>query len=788
MVRIEQLAINFPPRAVAARYPEQVIWRYAILVGLLFGVACNSTTSSKGAAPAARPPSQVLPEARALPDELKSLKIAEADPREARLAAGIKALLEREHVRPHTLDDTISNKAFASYIQRLDPGKLMLLKQHVAVLERDASNLDDQVRAGDFRMARTGAALLAQQRQKVSVIIAELLQKPFDFTRDESLETDPKKLEYVASDAELKDRWRLTLKQQVLERLDSMEESAKAVAKLAEDKEAKQDPKAVLDPPPATFEGREAKAREELSKSYAGRFLRLQKQEPLETAEMFINAFASVFDPHTLYLAPEQQENFNIQISGSLEGIGAVLSEDDHFIAVREVVPGGAAWRQGELEAGDLIMAVKQAQGEAVAVADMRINEVVSMIRGPKGSVVTLNVKKPDERVKLIQITRDVVVVEEAYARGAMLDLGPNHAPVGYIYLPSFYGNTRASKGQTPERDATSDVRALLERFATKKVGGVVLDLRGNGGGLLNHATGITGLLVDRGPVVAARNAAGQMQVLGDNDAGVSFAGQVVVLVDRFSASAAEILAGALQDYGRALIVGTGPTHGKGTVQAIVDLDRMIGGGAAEPLGVVKLTIQQFFLVDGESTQWRGVQPDVVLPDPMAHVESGERYLDNAIPWSQVSALPATPWPHAEWTSAALTETSRERQAKQPAFAKIKARGDYLLKRREQTVLPLQHEAWLAQREKDRELLETMDPKLDEGPDRFEVKLVDYRPSVPSDSERTRKASGERIDRWQESLSHDPWLEEALWLLSDMGTTRPQAKTGLASHNKPANH
>jgi len=339
----------------------------------------------------------------------------------------------------------------------------------------------------------------------------------------------------------------------------------------------------------------------------------------------------------------------------------------------------------------------------------------------------------------------------------------------GYIYLPSFYGNTRSARGQTPERDATADVRALLQRFSKDKVGGVVIDLRSNGGGLLNHATAITGLLVDEGPVVAARDADGEMQVLGDDERGVEFSGQVVVLVDRFSASAAEILAGALQDYGRALIVGTGPTHGKGTVQAMIDLDRVAGPVEGQPLGVAKLTIQQFFLVDGESTQWRGVQPDVVLPDPASHVESGERYLDNAIPWSKVAPLPARPWPHHNWNAKALFEKSLERQAKQPAFAKITARGQYLLTRREQTVVPLKREAWTQQRDKDRETLEQLDAKLDEGPDRVTVKLVDYRPTAPVVETPAGKKTGGRADKWKETLAHDPWVEETLRLLGDMG-------------------
>jgi carboxyl-terminal processing protease len=749
--------------------------RFALLMGLVVGVACSTRP-----APGPNPPKDsshavVAPPIPEGPDPAEELKLTvpKADPREPRIGAAIKQLLERGHVRPHAIDDSIAPKAFAMFVDHLDPGKLVLLKPQIDVLARDTLKLDDQLRAGDFRLARTGAALVARERQKVAALVAELLAAPMDFTLDEQLESDPKKIERASSEQERSERWRKILKQELLERIDRMEETAKAVEKAAKTEAAKGDPKAVLEPPPATLEGREKKAREELARSYAGRFSRMTKADPLEAAELFVNAFASVFDPHTLYLAPEQQEDFDIQISGSLEGIGAVLTEDDHYIAVRELVAGGAAWREGQLEAGDLIMAVKQTNAEPVDVADMRINEVVRMIRGPKGSVVTLTVKKPDERILLVPITRDLVIVEEAYARGAVLKLPGKPGSLGYIYLPSFYGNTRTSRGQTPERDATGDVRALLQHFAKLKSAGVVIDLRGNGGGLLNHATDITGLLIDEGPVVAARNADDEMQVLGDEDAGVAFAGRVVVLVDRFSASASEILAGALQDYGRALIVGTGPTHGKGTVQAMIDLDRVAGAVEGQPLGVAKLTVQQFFLVDGESTQWRGVQPDVVLPDPTAHVESGERFLDNAIPWSSINPLPATPWPQHDWSVSALNEKSHARQLAQPIFGKVTARSEYVLTRRKDTLVPLKREAWLAQREKDREALESLDAKLAQGPERFSVKLVDYRPVAPSLAAPAREPSRPRVDKWKETLAHDPWVEESLYLLLDMAEKKP---------------
>lgn len=692
-----------------------------------------------------------------------------ADPREPFLAKAVASLLSEDHLLQRKIDDQVSREAFPKYLEQLDGGKLFLLKEHVAALEADIDHLDDQIEAGDLVLARRGAALLAKRREVVAKVVADVLSKPFDFTKAETLETDAEKRTYAATEDELRDRWRAVLKLQVLERVEQLEELSDALAK-----KKPTDEDAPARPPeeiPPTFEGKEAKARKELAVRFETRFTRWKDMEPLEPAEMFLNAVASVYDPHTQYLAPAEKENFDIQISGTLEGIGAALGEEDHFIVVRELIPGGASWQQGKLEAGDLILAVAQQGEQPVDITDMPIDKVVKLIRGPKDTTVTLTVKKPDGRVETISIKRDVIKIEASYARGAVLNLGKGHEPMGYIYLPGFYGDTRGAS-KAPERNATDDVRKLLEVFQKRKLNGVIIDLRGNGGGLLGHARDITGLFIETGPVVQAHAADKKVEVLEDTDPGVAYNGQVVVMVDRFSASASEILAGALQDYQRAIIVGTGPTHGKGTVQALVDLDKLRANpqaaSAADSLGVLKLTIQQYFRVDGESTQWRGVVPDVVLPDPASYVDSGERSLFHSIPWSSIAPQPYKVSKHS-WTAAQLAEASKKRIDSQPVFKKVEAFSKALKARRDDTVVDLKRDDWVAERKRNKAELDTLDPKLSETKPRVEVT-----PLEESAAEKTApKTAGDknvkkRIDKWREELGRDPWVEESLLVLEDM--------------------
>lgn len=507
---------------------------------------------------------------------------------------------------------------------------------------------------------------------------------------------------------------------------------------------------------PTTPEGRDAKARADLAKTYAARFTRQRHPGPLDAASDLVNAVTSSLDPHTNYLPPADKANFDIRMSGSLEGIGAQLRERDDYVEIVEVVPGGASWRQGILAAGDLILSVAADGKDPVDIVDMRLDDVVKMIRGPKGTVVTLRLQKPTGEQQTISITRDVVVVEEAYARGAVLSHKGQPA-YGYIHLPSFYGGRGAG-----QRTAAHDVRRLLAEMKTRKLAGVVLDIRSNGGGLLGDAIEMTGALIDQGPVVQVQDNRGRRETLSDERRGTDYDGPVIVLVDRFSASASEILAGALQDYHRAIIVGTGPTHGKGTVQTLADLDRATGGKV--DLGVLKITVQQFFRVSGSSTQREGVTPDIMLPDPAGHIETGERELEHAIPWSEVPPAPHDNW-SATWKPSVLVERSATRVAKQPVLAKMAALTQLLRASRNDTRIPLARAAWEAHRKQQRAAIEAASPDLKTVPANLIVKSLDE-PAPPPAAPGGH--SDDRLARWRDGVARDPWIEECVNILGDM--------------------
>lgn len=727
------------------------------------GAGHNGTTNTgtgRGSSTAQLPPKDDLPE---LP----------ADPREKTLSQATADLLSTYQVLHHPVDDEISETAFPKFIEALDGAKLVLLQSDVDKLNAYRDAMDDELKGGSLDLARKGAALVADRQKQAAAMVADLLTKPFDFTQVEELETDPDKREYAKTDDELRTRWRQVLKQQALERLQQMDDllDAAAKAKAGTDKDKAAAAAKVVADIPDTFEKREAKVRDELTTRFASRFARLQSEDKLEPVENFINAIAAAYDPHTQYFAPVEKANFDIGISGKLEGIGAALKEQDHYVVVDELVPGGAASLQGKLEAGDLILAVAQDKDSPVDVTDMPIDKVVSMIRGPTGTKVTLTVKKPTQEIQTITIVRNEVKIEATYARGAILKpaAGSKDAKVGYIYLPGFYGDLEAKKDT--DRNAAKDVRALVQKFEDKKIGALVLDVRSNGGGILPHARDISGLFIDEGPVVQTRDTEGKVEVLSDTDEGVVYSGRVVVLVDKFSASATEILAAALQDYQRAVIVGAAPsTHGKGTVQTFVDMDRLTNN-TGDPIGDFKITIEQYFRVNGGSVQLRGVVPDIVLPDPNAYIEGGEKSLYHPIPWTSIDTTKFSPVPHS-WVVSDLAAASAARVKADPVFAKVTALGDVLKARRDKTTVPLERTAWEADRKAAIAEADKNDPELDKQKPRLGVDLLDE-----TEAGTTDKAVKKKLDDWTSTVARDPWIDEAVHILADMSPAKTAAKT-----------
>ncbi len=727
--------------------------RSLVLFALL--VSCRSPDAT--APPVASPP--IAQVARPVESDLPETP---RDARETILAGAATALLQH-HVLAKPIDDTVSKEAFERLVDDLDGGKVFLLESDVRKLGRFETDMDDELRAGDLVLGRKATALLASRRRTVADIIAGILAKPLDFSVNESIETDPKKLAFCKTEEELTARWRGVLKLQVLERIQELEDILEKRTQAKPSDKPPSDPddakreaaaKQALGDIPATFEGRRDKVQKDLATRFTTQFARLAVVDKLAPAQAFLNAVNEAFDPHTNYLPPAEEADLDIALTGRLEGIGATLREQDHYILVNDLVAGGAAWQQGKLEIGDLIMAVAQEGKAPVDVVDMPINKVVSMIRGPKGTVVILTVKKADGTLTTISITRDIVRIEATYARGAVLKT-KGSGEVGYVYLPGFYGESK----KPGERNATEDMRAILTQLTKKGVSSLVFDLRGNGGGLLTHARDIAGLFVKDGPVVQTKDGKGEVEVLRDTDPSIAFNGNVVVLVDRFCASAAEIVAGALQDYERAVVVGTSATHGKGTVQVVIDLDRQTKSNGP-PLGLYKVTIEEYFRVSGGSTQLKGVVPDVLLPDPTSFIDSGERTLPHAIPWSTIQPVAFVKSPHT-WRAADLAAASVARTSANQNLANVSKLAKVMEARKLQTVRPLERTAWKADHEHIKADLDALDPKKHE-----QKPLLEVTPLTAATSQDPRMQR--QLDKWKDTLARDLWVDETTRILADM--------------------
>ncbi len=642
--------------------------------------------------------------------------------------------LSGKHYSQKPTDDALSNAAFDLYLKQLDFQKRFLLQEDVTKLELYRYQIDDAIRRGRLELPLLGQDLLNHRITQIQTVLTELFQEEIDPTVVESIETDPEKIAYASDLPELRERWRKIIKGQTFARYIG----------LREDDIGLDDDGKLLPVDEDTDIELLFQAKKKVAKTDHNLLKRMLEETSQDHYDRYLNAIARAYDPHTNYLPPTSKEDFDIQMSGSLEGIGATLREDDGYIKVVRVIPGSAAARQGQLAADDIILKVAEGNDDAVDITDTRIRDAVALIRGKKGTEVRLTVKKADGSRLVIPIIRDVVEIKETFVKGTTTTDGESGQTFGYIKIPSFY---RDYSGKT-NRNCTDDLRRELKKLSKEKISGLILDLRNNGGGSLSDAVSTTGLFFKTGPVVQIRSGSGKIQEMSDNDPSVEYAGPMIVLVNRFSASASEILAGALQDYRRALIVGDEHTHGKGTVQALLDLDRFVNLRGMEqymPLGAVKVTIQKFYRISGESTQEKGVIPGIELPSRLAGLKSGEKYLDNALPWDHIASASYQRWKPTPKNIPELRQLSEARIKSNETFQEIISDAESAKKRREETQQSLLLKDILAERDQLHDEKERMAP---------------HGPMAEDDNKKKTKTLDEEI-------ADDPYVKESVAILDD---------------------
>lgn len=674
------------------------------------------------------------------------------------VSSQIRKYFVNHHYSHKDLDDQSSAAAYELYLKQLDYQKRFLLAEDVKALSLFKDKIDDEMNNGILELPNIATGILDTRAKQVQKLIDEIFAAGFDFDKKESFESDAEKRAYCSDINELKERWRQMIKFQVISRYLSLMEtdgpdSVKNDSAPAQPNGGK---------PARTPQELKKEAIEKVEKNVRNLLERVLEAKEEERYDSYFNAFAQAFDPHSAYLPPRQKEDFDIHMSGSLEGIGARLQEKDGFIQVVNVIPGGAAYREGQLEPNDIILKVGEGAGESVDIVDMTIRDAVSLIRGKKGTTVKLTIKKNDGRILIVPIVRDVVQIEETFVKSTILKDEDGKQQYGYIKIPTFYRDFNEALADGEGRNSTDDVRVALEALKKEKINGLILDLRDNGGGALVDAVTIAGLFIDKGPVVQVKNDNGTIKVHADTEAGTVYDGPLLVLVNMLSASASEILAGALQDYGRAIIIGSEHTHGKGTVQTIIDMDRnmfMPNMEKYKPLGALKLTIQKFYRVSGDSTQSRGILPDIILPDRMQNLEYGEKYIEHSLPWDAIksASYDKAKW---QWGNIETSEAkSKERISKNEAFVEIANRAKVAAERKDKTIISLNIEDI----KKEMKLLE------EESKKSLQYHGRDYLEVMMDDENKNKKMSEEEIRQlWLKELHEDPYVGEALNVLKDL--------------------
>ena len=664
------------------------------------------------------------------------------NPKDKILLTILRYVLTEGHYHPQQINDSFSESVYFDFLKRIDPSKRYFLQSDIDEFAQYKFSIDDQIKSEDLTFFYLVHNRLQARTEETKEYYKAILASKLNFDKDETVDIEYDNNKFAGSKNGIIDIWRKQLKLSVLSRLhdkindenDKLKEDSTYVKK--------------------TYEVLEKEARESTLKNMNELYQRIDELTYEDWFSTYINAITEKFDPHTSYFDPKSKKGFEQRMSGKLEGIGARLQKSNDYTKVSELVFGGPAWKQGELEVGDLILKVGQGDEEPIDIVGMRLDNAIEFIKGKKGTTVKLTIKKVDGTIKEIAIVRDVVELEETFLKSTVVN--KNGKKFGVINLPSFYEDF----DEKNFRNAATDMEKEIERLKKEGVEGLVVDLRFNGGGSLKSAIEITGLFINKGPVVQVKYRGRDPQVKNDKNPKIQWDGPLVVLVNEFSASASEIFSAAMQDYQRAVIIGGKHTYGKGTVQTVMDLNRY--HNLKDDIGALKITIQKYYRINGNSPQLDGVTPDVKLPSRYSYMDIGEKDLENALKSDKVAPANYTIWNKYENFNQVINN-SKKRISNSAYFKLAENNAKWLKKSQDETVIPLNLTAY----EKDLENNKNATIKFKKLND-YQSDLTYTSPLYEQELVKNNTDLLEKREAWHKNLKKDSYLEEALNVLSEL--------------------
>ena len=685
----------------------------------------------------------------------------EPDPEKDKILVGlVRYALKQGHYEPHQINDEFSQKVFDDFIDQLDPYKRFFLQSDIEEFAVYRNMIDDQIKSEDLSFYNVVLDRFLLRVEEARSIYKEILSTPFDFEEEGTYDVDYDKKPFAENRAVLIRYWHEQLKWSTLSRLHEKIEMQERMSETSDSNEGEGEVQAdnIEQDPIVTekksFDELEVESREMTEKNLDDIYTMMDELENDDWFSIFINTMTMQFDPHTNYFAPKDKKRFDISMAGKLEGIGARLQKKDDYTRVAELISGGPAWRGGELEVGDLILKVGQGDEPPVDIVGMRLDDAIEFIKGEKGTEVKLTVKKIDGSIKVISIIRDIVELEETFVKSSVVEL--DDRKFGVINLPKFY----IDFNERNFRNSATDMEQEIERLKEENVEGLLIDLRNNGGGSLKTAIEIAGLFITNGPVVQVKYRGEKPNIRYDKDKKIQWEGPLVVLVNELSASASEIFAAAMQDYNRAVIIGSKQSFGKGTVQNVLPLNNYFK--YPKDLGALKMTIQKFYRINGGSTQLEGVVSDIAMPDRYTYLEIGERDENNPLDWDKIEPAEYTPMDVYENFHAVVNE-SKKRIRDNPHFIIIDENARWLKAGRDDTTVELNYEKYKAEIDKREQESKAFDDigLYENG---LEFKSPEYEiPLIAQDSILAKKR-----EVWHKNLKKDIYMEEALNVLSEL--------------------